>query len=307
MLSSLQLTSFLVLLSSNLIAATKSTGCGTTLPTNSTPGGASQQFSITSGGIERTYKLYIPSSYKSSTAAPLILSYHGNTRTADDQERISEFSLEKCNTEFVVVYPNGVDNSWQGASYSAAGVDDVSFTSDLLDHLESTLCIDTDRLYASGKSNGGGFVGLLTCDSAMSLRITAFAAVSGAFYPGTRIPCNPTTERTHVPIIDFHGMNDTTIPYYGGAGKGGALPSIRSWLEDKASRDGCSKTPDTREILRDGLVWKDVWTCGDTDGKRVLVAYNETDLAHKWPGTEQTGDDLVIATPRILEFFREWS
>lgn len=69
---------------------------------------------------------------------------------------------------------------------------------------------------------------------------------------------------------------------------------------------GCSKDPDSREVLKDGLVWEDVWNCGATGGKRVLVAYNETDLRHSWPGTEQTGDDLVIATPRILEFFKEW-
>lgn len=86
------------------------------------------------------------------------------------------------------------------------------------------------------------------------------------------------------------------------------LPSIRSWLEDKASHDrvGCGKEPDLREVLKDGLVWKDVWYCGAEGGKGTLVAYNETHLKHNWPGTEQKGDDLVTATPRIIEFFNEW-
>lgn len=52
-------------------------------------------------------------------------------------------------------------------------------------------------------------MGLLTCDAIMSTRIKAFAAVSGAFYPGTRIPCNPKGQ--YVPIMDFHGMADTTV------------------------------------------------------------------------------------------------
>lgn len=53
---------------------------------------------------------------------------------------------------------------------------------------------------------------------------------------------------------------------------------------------------------------KDTWYCGNA--KRALIRYNETQMAHTWPGGPEqleVNDNLVKATPRIIEFFDEWS
>lgn len=51
----------------------------------------------------------------------------------------------------------------------------------MIDHLEGKFCIDKNRVYASGKSNGGGFSArVLACDSRASKKIAAFAGVAGA-------------------------------------------------------------------------------------------------------------------------------
>ena len=85
----------------------------------------------------------------------------------------------------LVAYPQGTVGtddrpSWQGAPYSS-GADDVRFTSDLLDRLEADLCVDPGRVYASGKSNGAGFAGLLACR--LADRLAAVAPVAGAGRP----------------------------------------------------------------------------------------------------------------------------
>lgn len=124
---------------------------------------------------------------------------------------------------------------------------DVAFTSEILDQLESQYCIDTNRIYATGKSQGGGFVGVLACDATLSTRVAAFAPVSGAFYrtdfgpvcdPNTVDlgPCNP--GRADIPVLDFHGLIDDTIAYNGGARRGGCLPAIPYWCQTWAERDG---------------------------------------------------------------------
>jgi poly(3-hydroxybutyrate) depolymerase len=79
------------------------------------------------------------------------------------------------------------------------GIDDVQFTSNFLDSLQRTFCVDPERIYATGFSNGGGMTGFLACR--LFGRITAFAPISGNFYnpPGG---CNP--ERP-VAILSFHG------------------------------------------------------------------------------------------------------
>lgn len=138
--------------------------------------------------------------------------------------------------------------TWQGTPNVTT--DDIVFTSEILDQLESRYCIDTNRIYATGKSQGGGFVGVLACDAQMSRRIAAFAPVSGAFYqteygascdPGTvaaLAPCSP--GRGDVPVLDFHGLKDATIAYRGGMRRGACLPAIPHWCQTWAERDGLS-------------------------------------------------------------------
>lgn len=134
--------------------------------------------------------------------------------------------------------------TWQGTPNVTT--DDVAFTSAILDQLEGEYCIDTNRIYATGKSQGGGFVGVLMCDPGMSKRVAAFSPVSGAFYqtdfgpvcdPNTLAitPCNPS--RTNIPVLDFHGMADDTIAYNGGPRRGGCLPTIPHWCQTWAERD----------------------------------------------------------------------
>jgi poly(3-hydroxybutyrate) depolymerase len=115
---------------------------------------------------------------------------------------------------------------WQGDP--DAKTDDVKFTLDLIDHISSKYCVDTDKIYASGKSNGGGFsANILACDPVASNKIAAFAGIAGAYYQGTTsagcdaktvpIKCSP--GRKPIPILETHGTADGVIPYNGGWSK----------------------------------------------------------------------------------------
>src|ERR1019366_7076467 len=87
---------------------------------------------------------------------------------------------------------------------------DLAFVDAMLQQVESSLCIDTSRVYASGFSDGSFMVSLVACT--MSNRFAAIAAVSGLELPS---PC-PTTRR--VPIITFHGTADPILFFNGGVG-----------------------------------------------------------------------------------------
>jgi polyhydroxybutyrate depolymerase len=199
------------------------------------------------------------------------------------------------------VYPLGLigtdgESAWQGAPYSA-DADDVLFTSDLLNRLQRDLCVDPWRIYAAGKSNGAGFVGVLACQ--LSGRIAAFAPVSGAFYPqgGACHPDRP------APILNVHGTADTTIPYDGEAERG--LPSIPDWLAAWADRNDCSSRPTVRDE-GDG-VWVSNWRGCDRRGD--LVHYRIEGLGHDWPSTHPNPDSdvpaVLDATPIIMRFFAQ--
>lgn len=60
---------------------------------------------------DRRYLLYFPMNYQPDKPAPLVLSYHGGTRTAESQQALDLLTTTYFNQDYVVVYPNGVNVS----------------------------------------------------------------------------------------------------------------------------------------------------------------------------------------------------
>ncbi|KAF4630651.1 hypothetical protein G7Y89_g7490 [Cudoniella acicularis] len=280
------------------------------------PGGSSHPLNLTQrDGTFRTYLLHIPANYNISTPVPLIFSFHGHGKTAEEQEQLSQFSNVEFNPNAFAVYPQGLKDSWQGAPYAVTGVDDISFVQEMITALSSSYCIDSTRIYAAGKSNGAGFTGTLAC-SPLSSKIAAFAPVSGAFYiplpngsstcaPATSIsiPCSPS--RSPLPILEFHGSADPVIPYAGGPRQGECLPSIPHWVTSWSERDGFGKK-NVSESLYGGNVTK--YTFG---AEKEVEHYLTENLGHAWPSTLPNDDNAAgtyyNATPIIMEFFGRWS
>lgn len=57
---------------------------------------------------DRRYLLYLPVNYKPDRPAPLVLSYHGGTRTAETQQELDLLTTTYFNRDHIVVYPNGI-------------------------------------------------------------------------------------------------------------------------------------------------------------------------------------------------------
>jgi poly(3-hydroxybutyrate) depolymerase len=252
----------------------RSAGCGTAPPQQP---GESVQHSLTSGGLDRSYRLHLPERYDGRRAWPVVLAFHGRGNTGAGTEAFSGLSELPA----VVVYPEGVigqgegdRQAWQGAPYSAPGVDDVAFTHDLLDELQAALCTDPSRVYATGKSNGAGFTAILACTA--SERITAIAPVAAALYPND-LGCDPVRP---VPVISFHGTDDATIPYTGDTGRG--LPDIAAWNAGRADANGCRPGPRTRRIEPDITVRE--WRGCDRGAPVRHIAVDGG--GHTWPGAD---------------------
>ncbi|MFG3253129.1 alpha/beta hydrolase family esterase [Streptomyces sp. NPDC048172] len=271
------------------------TGCG------KDPGqspGTSRTRTLTSGGKERTYAVHLPEHYRPDRPTPVILAFHGQGRTSAYMEELTGFS----ETDALAVYPQGLPGTeekkpaWQGAPYSAPGVDDVRFTRDLIDALERDLCVDPARIHAAGKSNGGAFTALLACR--MPERIASFSAVSGAYYPQAG-PCEPSRA---APLLTLHGGADPTIPYGGDPAKG--LPPIPDWLAGRAALAGC----DARSHDRSWGAGVTTRTWHGCEGRGALHHVRLATLAHDWPSTTPNPDSdtpaALDATPLIRHFMR---
>jgi poly(3-hydroxybutyrate) depolymerase len=261
---------------------------------------------------DRQYHIYIPKNYDINTPAPLILSFHGRNQDMLQQERVSQLSSSDINSDSIVIYPNGYKNAdgtreWSGDPDTPTSINDTTFVTELLDHVQERYCVDNSRVFATGKSNGGGLTNALACNPGISKRIAAFAPVSPAMYPAFEEPCQP--GREHIPILEFHGGSDTTIRYEGGkdgSNRGVTVP-IPTYLLHWSHRNGCTDPVVNKTVeLKKNNGWnyanRTTWDCGGQEG--IVTHYYEQYLGHKWPTLANAN---YSATEVILEFFRGFS
>jgi poly(3-hydroxybutyrate) depolymerase len=180
----------------------------------------------------------------------------------------------------------------------------LNFLATLLPQLQSELCIDQKRIYAAGKSLGGGMTDALACDPNLGPQFAAFAPVSGAFYWDNDLnytSCNPGL-RSKTPMLEFHGLNDTRIPYTGGTSHETNIPSIADWAKRWVSRNGCDNVGPSVEKLYGGNVKKIEYQGCEVQHWVI------NGLKHAWPSTEPNFDNsqgtYLNATPIILDWFR---
>lgn len=93
------------------IPAAALSGCSKSRACNSQSSGEVNNITITSGQRQRSFLLWIPSSYQSNKPTAAILSYHGGNDDATDQLELDKLTDPEFNTESIVVYPQGINVS----------------------------------------------------------------------------------------------------------------------------------------------------------------------------------------------------
>jgi len=270
---------------------------------------------ISSGGRERSYQLDIPPSYDGKTPYPIVFGLHPLSVTYLVMPAQIGFADMEKKYAFIGVAPSGLVDGATPYWFAAPVADnyDVTFISDLLDHLEATLCVDTSRVFSTGISNGAQMSSLLGCR--LAGRITAVAPVEGEEFLA---PCDGAPE----PILAFHGTKDPILPYTGGGlnatnianidyWKGKVPPGLPAPLGIDASmalwakHNGCDATPTEVRIASD--VVKRMWSgC-----KAATVLYIIEGGGHGWPGKPVPSMEAAFghtttsidATNLVFEFF----
>lgn len=144
-------------------AAQPSSGCGME------PAAASGDATISVNGMDRRYVLALPQSYDKSRPYPLVLAFHGAGLTGTQFR--SFFNLvTPVAADAIVVYPTGTGGQWDVRR-------DLPFVDALIMQLQSSYCVDTQRIFATGHSNGAFFTNAIGCQRGDVLR--AIAPMSG--------------------------------------------------------------------------------------------------------------------------------
>lgn len=263
--------------------------------------------SIEFGGLTRTYRVHVPTTYKKAEAAALVLAFHGRNGTGQAMSKLSNFEEVSDQKGFILVYPDGVSRSWNAGNGAGPAerrqVDDVGFTSELIDDLSRQFNIDRRRVYATGMSNGAMFVHRLACE--LSGKIAAVAPVAGTIATKIEEGCKPARP---VPVLQVHGTDDTGSPWAGGRTLGGGqvvsvADTIRAW----AARNQCASTPKVTNPAP-GVSCETYAACG---GGAEVMLYRVEGGGHTWPGGHQYLPKVIIgetnrtvsASQLIWDFF----
>lgn len=250
-------------------------------------------------GLKRTALVHIPASVDLEAAAPLVLNFHGLTSNAEQQVFFSGMNPKADAEGFIVVYPNGVQSSWNAGACCGAAIDqqidDVGFVRALVAQLSNTLCIDERRIYATGMSNGGFMSHRLACEAA-----DLFAAVAPVSAVNGMDSCTPSRP---VPVMMFNGTLDPLVAYNGGGLFGSAEQTFIDW----GTRDVCGDAP--KPGKSNGAASCVQHELCDADTSVVFCTF--TGMGHCWPGNAfcpfgAASTDLS-ANDEMWEFFSKYT
>ncbi len=204
-----------------------------------------QKIQIQSGGYDREYLLYFPSSYPAKKPQGIIVCLHGFNRTMEDFFDQYPIAPVADSLNLVVLAPQALPEQdpaviEEAESLTALGidiplnavwgcglrvkatwvvtlldtelnalVDDTGFIRQIFDKTISDYAISPDNLFLFGTSMGGFMsyqYAMINGDS-----LGGFVSVCGSM--GTAI--EPGSENLRTPLCDFHSVDDEVVPYSG--------------------------------------------------------------------------------------------
>lgn len=250
---------------------------------------------LKAGGESGGYVRQLPSGYTGRVPMPVVVDLHGYDVSAGIETRLTQLGAYGNNQRFITITPQvvGAVPLWHDGAKSR----DVAFINGVLSNVDSTLCVDRNRVFVTGYSNGAILASVLACVDAN--QIAAIAPVAGLVNPSS---CKPGRA---VPLVAFHGTADQFVSYTGGLGprasklplprgtrgtisqvlgtntpgsNGG--PSIPQNAAAWAKRDGCATSPSSQAVASG--VTRISYSC--PNGAAVQL-YRISGGGHTWPGS----------------------
>jgi poly(3-hydroxybutyrate) depolymerase len=213
---------------------------------------------LVKNGDERTFRFFEPSNINENTKILFLI--HGWGGTAKQfWDFYPEFRVKAEENNYILVYPNGKPNNYDGLLYGqpkgtwqwwcqdvSAGecdTDDVSFLAELAQTMQSKYNICPKNTFASGISMGG--VATFVANQKASKYFNGAASFIGSTFPAGGFPTADA-----FPLLMFDGTND---PFFITEGTG-SIPSIiyNFWPEETVlSRNYSISFDTTRQTIFD--------------------------------------------------------
>jgi polyhydroxybutyrate depolymerase len=263
-------------------------------------------------GQNRSFIVYVPSTYDGSTQVPVVFNFHGGGGTSSSFIYTNDMRSIADTANFIAVYPQAAvdpsdgSNSWLHKTPTTHN--DINFIEAIIDTLSNDYNIDNDRVYACGYSEGGIFSYELGCR--LNNRIASFASVSGSmlvdafrvsyYNLGYCSPIHPTA------VLLIPGTSDSS-PHSSYSGFQPYYMSVDEITTYWSSFNNTDLSPVVSQITNtntaDGsTIQKRIWENGDN-----CVAVQELKVingGHDWPGS--SGNMDINASQEIWNFVSKY-
>jgi len=203
------------------------------------------------GTDSRSYVLHIPTTYDGSRPVPLVVDFHMGGDSGSTELSDSPFPAKTDPEGVIMAFPDGkkgpAGTGWNIGPCCVANIDDVAFAKALVAQVQTTACIDPNRVYGVGVGTGGGMAYYAACNAA-----DVFAGVVSAAWDLLAENVNDCKPSRPMTVLSFRGTADTVVPYTGGLSSVvsgmeitflGAQATFRAWAEI----DRCTGAPSAED------------------------------------------------------------
>ncbi len=258
-------------------------------------------------GVERDVIVYIPEIV--DVSAPAVFMFHGSTGTGEKFYNISRWREKADETGLIAVFPTALTHcffdtkdgriktqtKWSGGKFGSEHLlcteeqlanlspanraladhpeaDDIGFVNAMIDMLTNEYCVDANRVYSAGFSNGGGMSARVGLE--LSHRIAAFAMSSGG-------PVVDTVASRPISAMYNHGVLESGLPLDETAWN---YQAYQDMLAGTATQLGLSTahTHAARTVAGVATSWLEFTTSPDGHGNSYYAVIID-DLAHNYP------------------------
>jgi|TARA_B100001741_G_scaffold107402_1_gene88489 polyhydroxybutyrate depolymerase len=239
--------------------------------------------SIEVNGVEREFRLSVPSSVQ-GTSLPLVIAFHGGTDSQEDFAQQEQFDQLGEQEKFIMAYAiaeqdrTAAEGEWF-LNTAATSKEDNNFTEAIVEELSGSYCLDQDRLYAIGYSLGAMFTYEVACQ--LNHRFAATASFAGT------MPVSPEScdIASGIGILHIHGKLDYIIYYHqdwdwkDGEHEGvGTMSEVPNLIDYWAEKSSCQANAVETSLTEEHVIHSDC-----IDGV-IIEHYGLQIWDHNWPG-----------------------
>jgi poly(hydroxyalkanoate) depolymerase family esterase len=260
---------------------------------------------FTNSAGSRDYVGYVPSTYKSGTPMPLVVTLHGCTQTADGFRQLTRWDTLAQSKGFIVVFPQQTQSANQQKCWNffqqahmQRGTGEPGIIAGITQQMQQRYSVDPHRVYVNGLSAGGAMSSVMAATYPDLYAATGVG--SGCEYAATAAcagykSADPNQAgqqafqamgqyKRPMPVILFEGDQDKTVPPVN------ADQLVQQWqiTNDLADGGANGSIPTSPMSVTHGSVsgghTYTVTTYGDASHKELIQSWLVNGMGHAWSG-----------------------